>query len=119
MAYRSKYSGRYSGLGTMVSRPWLAKPCRDAAVKIMHEAQAVSPVGDPDEDRHPGLYRSSFSIESVFKNIPFRGKPRLRHGAMVVNSAPHAKAVEYGDWNVPRYAPLTKAYLAVTAVNRG
>ncbi|KDQ65762.1 hypothetical protein [Streptomyces sp. NTK 937] len=115
MTYRSKYVGKYSGLGRMVSRPWMGKPCRDAAVRIMHSAEGFSPVGDPAEDRHPGLYKASFSVEPVFRNIPFRGKPRMRHGAMVVNTAPHAKAVEYGNWNIPRYAPLTKAYMAALA----
>ncbi|CAO0836654.1 putative protein OS=Streptomyces microflavus OX=1919 GN=Smic_81280 PE=4 SV=1 [Streptomyces microflavus] len=43
----------------------------------------------------------------------------MRHGAMVVNSAWHAKAVEYGDWDIPRYAPLTKAFFAVKAANGG
>lgn len=119
MAYRSKYTGKYNGLGRMVSRPWLAKPCRDAAVKIMNAAEAVSPTGDPEEDRHPGLYRASFSIEPVHKNVPFRGKPRIRAGAAVVNSAPHAWRVEHGDGRVPRYAPLQKALDAVKAAHRG
>ncbi|WP_327379448.1 hypothetical protein [Streptomyces sp. NBC_01212] len=114
---RSKYVGKYNGLGRMVGRPWMAKPCRDAAVKMMQAAEGFSPTGDPEHDPHPGLYRASFSIEPVYRNIPFRGKPRMRHGAMVVNAAPHAKAVEYGDWNIPRYAPLTKAFMAALAAN--
>lgn len=119
MAYRSKYVGKYAGLGRMVSRPWLAKPCRDAAVKIMHAAQAVSPTGDPEEDRHPGLYRASFSVEPINKNVPFRGQPRQRFGAQVVNSAGHAWRVEHGDGRVPRYAPLRTALDAVKAVHGG
>jgi hypothetical protein len=109
MAYRSKYTGKYAGLGRMVSRPWLAKPCRDACVKIMHVAQATAPVGDPAEDKHPGWYKRSFDVMPINRNVPFRGQPRQRFGAQVVNTAPHAWRVETGDGRVPRYAILTKA----------
>jgi hypothetical protein len=119
MTYRSKYTGRYSGIGTMLSRPWLHAPCRKAALKLMTEAQAVSPVGDPTEDRHPGLYKASFDVVPIFKNVPFRGKPRRRSGARVVNSASHAWRVEHGDGRVPRYAPLQKALDALKAAHRG
>lgn len=112
---RSKYTGRYSGMGTMLQRPWMQRPCRDAAVKIMTAAEAVSPTGDPAEDRHPGLYRASFSVEPIVKNVPFRGKPRMRPGAMAVNTAGHAWRVEHGDGRVPRYAPLRTALDAVKA----
>ncbi|MFC8583232.1 hypothetical protein ACFUGD_01440 [Streptomyces sp. NPDC057217] len=117
--FRSTYTGRYSGIGRMLQRPWLNKPCRDAAVKLMHLAEAAAPVGDPEEDRHPGLYKASFHVVPIWKNVPFRGRPRHRPGAMVVNTAPHAQAVEYGDWDVPRYAPLSKAFLTLKAANRG
>lgn len=119
MAYRSKYTGRYSGMGRMLQRPWLQRPCRDAAVEIMAVAQSVAPVGDPNEDRHPGWYKSAFDLVPIYKNVPFRGKPRMRPGARVVNDAPHAWRVEKGDGRVPRYAPLQRAIDAVKAVHRG
>ncbi|MFB8071132.1 hypothetical protein [Streptomyces californicus] len=119
MAYRSTYTGKYNGLGRMVSRPWLAKPCRDAAVKIMEAAQAGAPVGNPEEDRHPGLYKASFDVVPVLKNVPFRGKPRQRYGAAAINTAPHAWRVEKGDGRVPRYAPLQRAVDTVKAAHGG
>ncbi|WP_037880737.1 hypothetical protein [Streptomyces sp. NRRL S-378] len=115
MSYRSKYTGRYSGIGSMLSKPWLHRPCRDAALKIMEAAQSVSPIGDPEEDRHPGLYKASFWVVPLNANVPFRGKPRIRSGARVMNTAPHAWRVEKGDGRVPRYAPFEKAIDAVKA----
>ncbi|MCY0926215.1 hypothetical protein OTB20_08350 [Streptomyces sp. H27-H1] len=119
MTYRSKYHGRYSGIGAMLSKPWMHAPCRTAGLKLMAEAQAVSPVGDPTEDRHPGLYKASFVVEPLNKNVPFRGKPRIRAGARVMNVAPHAWRVEHGDGRVPRYAPLQKAIDALKAAHGG
>jgi hypothetical protein len=104
MTYRSKYTGRYSGIGAMLSRPWLHAPCKVAALKIQAEAQALAPVGDPTEDRHPGLYKASFVVVPLNKNVPFRGKPRVRAGARVMNTAPHARILEYGNTKTPRYA---------------
>lgn len=119
MAYRSKYTGRYVGLGRMVGRPWMAKPCRDAAVRIMQVAQADAPVGNPAEDKHPGLYKRSFDVVPVVKNVPFRGKPRQRYGAQVINTAPHAWRVEKGDGRVPRYAPFQRAIDTMKAAHGG
>nr|WSW58502.1 hypothetical protein OG513_07840 [Streptomyces sp. NBC_00998] len=119
MTYRSKYHGRYSGIGSMLSRPWLHAPCRTAALKLMAEAQTVSPIGDPEEDRHLGLYKASFDVLPIFKNVPFRGKPRRRSGARVINVAPHAWRVEHGDGRVPRYAPMQTAIDALKAAHLG
>ncbi|MFI7096433.1 hypothetical protein [Streptomyces lydicus] len=119
MSYRSTYTGRYSGMGKLLQRAGVQRACRAAAVRIMEEAQAVSPTGDPTEDRHPGLYRASFDVVPVWKNVPFRGKPRMRAGARVINDASHAWRVEHGDGRVPRYAPLRKAIDAVKAAHGG
>jgi hypothetical protein len=85
----------------------------------MAQAQTVSPIGDPEEDRHPGLYKASFDVVPIFKNVPFRGKPRRRSGARVLNTAPHAWRVEHGDGRVPRYAPMQKAIDALKAAHLG
>ncbi|MFI2029124.1 hypothetical protein [Streptomyces buecherae] len=111
----SKYVGRYSGIGSMLRQPWLQRPCVDAAEKIQDVAQAAAPVGDPEEDAHPGLYKASFATLPIYKNVPFRGKPRTRAAARVVNTAPHAWRVEHGDGRVPRYAVMTRAIDAVKA----
>ncbi|MFJ6720490.1 hypothetical protein [Streptomyces sp. NPDC091259] len=117
MSYRSKYTGRYSGIGAMLTRPMFHAPCRVAALKIQAAAQSVAPVGDPEEDRHPGLYKDSFVVEPLNKNVPFHGKSRIRAGARVMNLAPHAWRVEHGDGRVARYAPFLKAIDAVKAAH--
>lgn len=119
MAYRSKYVGRYGGIGAMLSRPWMHVPCKAAALKIQAAAQALAPVGDPLEDDHPGLYKASFGVIPLNKNVPFRGKPRIRSGAQVFNEAPHATIVEYGNGRTPRYAVFRKAVDTVKASHRG
>ncbi|MBT2412635.1 hypothetical protein J7I94_19065 [Streptomyces sp. ISL-12] len=107
--YRSKYTGRYSGIGRLFVKPGVQRKCRDAAVQMMHIAESTSPVGDPEEDTHPGLYQHSFEVRPLFKNVPFKGKPRSRAGARLINTAPHAWRVEKGDGRVPRYAVLQRA----------
>ncbi|WP_425837326.1 HK97 gp10 family phage protein [Streptomyces fractus] len=119
MAYRSKYHGRYSGIGTMLSRPWLQKPCKDAAVRLKAAAEAHAPVGDPVEDNHSGRYKASFDVVPVVKNVPFRGKPRMRAGARLINTAPYAHILEYGNGVTPRYAVFRKSIDDLKAGHRG
>ncbi|MFE0326335.1 hypothetical protein ACFW08_05900 [Streptomyces sp. NPDC058960] len=115
----SKYTGRYSGIGKLFQRPGIQRACRRAAVEMKAVAEAGSPVGSPaDGDRHPGEYRASFDVVPVFKNIPFRGKPRMRAGARLINTAPHAWRVEHGDGRVPRYAVLQRAIDTMKAAHR-
>lgn len=118
MAYRSKYVGRYSGIGKLFMKPGVQRACRKAAVQMKAIAEGTSPVGDPNEDRHPGLYAASFDVVPVVKNIPFRGKPRLRAGARLINTAPYAWRVEHGDGRVPRYAVLSRAIDTMKAAHR-
>lgn len=120
MAYRSKYHGRYSGIGAMLSRPWIQRACRSAAVEMKGIAEGISPVGDAaDGDKHPGLYRRSFDVVPVYKNVPFRGKPRTRAGARLVNTAPHSRIVENGNGKTPRYAVLSKSIDLMKAAHGG
>ncbi|MDH6625725.1 hypothetical protein M2271_003536 [Streptomyces sp. LBL] len=118
MAYRSKYHGRYGGIGAMLSRPWLQAPCVAAAEKLQTIAEGRAPVGDPNEDSHPGLYKSSFAVVPITKNVPFRGQPRRRAGARVLNSARHARILEYGNSLTPRYAIFRKSIDDLKAAHR-
>ncbi|MDX2575893.1 hypothetical protein PV332_10415 [Streptomyces scabiei] len=118
MTYRSKYHGRYSGIGTMLQRPWIQRACRKSAVEMKGIAEGFSPTGDPQSDPHPGLYRKSFDVVPIFKNVPFRGKPRMRAGARLVNTAPHASIVEHGNGKTPRYAVLSKSIDVMKAAHR-
>ncbi|MFF9525356.1 hypothetical protein ACF1DV_25755 [Streptomyces achromogenes] len=118
MAFRSKYTGRYSGIGAMLQRPWLQAACVASAEKLQVVAEGNSPTGDPSEDPHPGQYRSSFVVVPAMINVPFRGQPRHRASARLINTAPHAWRVERGDGRVPRYAVLSKSIDDLKAVHR-
>ncbi|MFB7823882.1 hypothetical protein [Streptomyces hydrogenans] len=106
MAY---YKAHFRNTGLMLKKPMFHAPCLKAAERMQSFAESVSPVGDPAEDAHPGLYRSSFKTMPIFKDVRFKGRPTSRAGARLLNVAPHAWRVEYGDGRVPRYAPLQKA----------
>ncbi|MET9480940.1 hypothetical protein [Streptomyces sp. NPDC006638] len=119
MAYRSKYVGRYGGIGTMLSRPWMHVPCKKAALEIQAAAQVRAPVGDPTNNEHAGRYKAGFAVVPLTKNVPFRGKPRMRNGARVLNVTPEVLIVEYGNQNTPRYAVFRKSIDDVKAGHRG
>ncbi len=118
MAYRSTYTGRYTGIGKLFQRPGIQKACRDAAVQMKGIAEPMSPVGKlSDGDRHPGLYKRSFDVLPLWKNVPFRGQPRMRAGARLINTAPNSWRVEKGDGRVPRYAVMQRAMDAMKAAH--
>jgi hypothetical protein len=107
-AYRSTYRGNYKGIGRMLQRPGMAKATIEAAAKMKPLAQVFSPVGKPPADPHPGLYQGSFEIHYGVKDVKFRGKSLMRPYGRLINVAPHAAAVEYGNKHVKRYAVLRK-----------
>ncbi|MFD9442161.1 hypothetical protein [Streptomyces sp. NPDC060001] len=111
MAYRSQYHGRYSGIGAMLSRPWLQAKCVSTAGRMKTVAEGRSP-------RETGRYAESFSVVPVMLNVPFRGKPRLRAGARLVNTSDHASIVEWGNGRTPRYAVLSKTIDDLKAAHR-
>lgn len=116
MAY---YRANFRGTGRMLKRAWLQPPCLEAAGRLQERAEAVSPVGDPTEDKHPGLYAASFQVIPIVKDVRFKGQPTQRHGARLVNAAAHAWRVEHGDGRVQRYAPLQRAIDELKAAHRG
>lgn len=109
---RPTYRGRYSGIGAMFQRPWMQRAVRKTAVEMKAAAEATSP-------RETGEYSRSFDVVPVFLNIPFKGKPRMRAGARLVNTSDHARHVEYGNGNTPRYAVLHKTVDEFKAAHRG
>lgn len=117
MPSRPTYHGRYSGIGRMLQQPWMQRGVRQFAVGMKKVAESLSPVGNPASDPHPGQYLSSFDVVPVFINVPFRGKPRMRAGARLINTAPHAWRVEHGNGRVPRYAVLSKSVDAMKAAH--
>ncbi|MFF3312461.1 hypothetical protein [Streptomyces sp. NPDC002952] len=117
--FRSKYTGRYSGIGKFFTKPSVQRACRDAAVRMKGIAETMSPVGDPaDGDRHPGRYKASFDVVPLYKNVPWRGRPKMRAGARLINTSPEAWRVEHGDGRVPRYAVLQRTIDAAKAAHR-
>ncbi|MGV9546861.1 hypothetical protein [Streptomyces ardesiacus] len=109
---RPFYRGRYSGIGHMFQRPWLQRAARKVAVDMKAAAEAQSP-------RDTGEYSRSFDVVPVFLNIPFQGKPRLRAGARLINTSGHARHVEYGNGQTPRYAILHDVVDEFKAAHRG
>ncbi|MFD8315892.1 hypothetical protein [Kitasatospora purpeofusca] len=107
--YRSTYTGRYEAIGKLLRSPGAQRATIQAATRVMSIAQFMSPTGDPAEDRHPGLYRSSFVVVPITKNVRFKGRGRMRASARLMNTARHAVAVEYGNGKVQRYAVLRSA----------
>ncbi|MFG3014301.1 hypothetical protein ACGFZB_28560 [Streptomyces cinerochromogenes] len=112
MAYRSKYTGRYSGIGAMLQRPWIQAKCVAVAERAKGIAEGRSP-------RETGEYSRSFSVLPITKNVPFRGKPRMRAGARLINTSGHARIVEYGNGRTPRYSVLSKSIDDLKAANLG
>jgi hypothetical protein len=98
---RPTYRGRYSGIGGMFQRPWMQRGVRAHAVRMKGVAEDISP-------RRTGEYAAHFDVVPVFLNIPFRGKPRMRGGARLINDSGHARHVEYGNGGTPRYAVFHK-----------
>ncbi|KPC89945.1 hypothetical protein ADL27_38360 [Streptomyces sp. NRRL F-6602] len=106
-------------MGRLLQRPAVQLACRKVAVKMQATAEAMSPVGNPTNDHHSGEYRSSFVVVPIEKNVPFRGRPHLRAGARLMNTAPHSRHVEYGNGETPRYAVLSKTVDAFKAAHHG
>lgn len=111
--FRSRYRGNFNGIGKLLRMPGVQLACRAAALEIKEAAEMHAPVGDPAKDRHAGLYKRSFDVVPIEKSVAWRGTPRMRAGARVINTAPHALVVEVGTANTPRYAPLFKALMDV------
>ncbi|MFI6444716.1 hypothetical protein [Kitasatospora sp. NPDC050543] len=111
----STYTGRYNGIGRLLQNPAVRQATARAARRMKGIAEGLSPVGDPATDRHSGEYKNSFAVVPVTVNVPFRGKPRLRAGSRLVNTAGHAKDVEYGNGKVQRYAVLRRTIDAAKA----
>jgi hypothetical protein len=119
MTYRSTYTGRYTGIGKLFTRPGVQLACRKAAVEMKGIAEGMAPHGDPaDGDRHPGLYAASFDVVPVWRNIKWKGQSRWRAGARLINTSSHAWRVEHGDGRVPRYAVLQRTIDAKKGAHR-
>lgn len=103
---RFKMSRR--GVGQLLrSKPVEAEMLRRAEV-IKGVAESISPVGEAAWDPHPGLYAESWHVTSHSR----AGRHRDRAVAVVWNSAPYARWVEYGTERVRAHHVLLRAATA-------
>lgn len=76
----------------------MERAMRNRAEEVRRRAVGYAP-------EHSGVYKQSFRIESTRRG----GVRGDRAEARVINSAPHAAAVEWGNARTPRYRPLGRA----------
>jgi hypothetical protein len=102
----TRFKGDYEGIGLMLCAPWMVADMRRRALAVKAFAEATAPVARTGE--HRGRYKASFRVESGIRV----GKTKRAYGR-VINDAPEAIIVEYGNRNTPRHATLRKALEAV------
>lgn len=95
-----RYKADYRGTGQLMNSPEMVEVMRQVAEKGMAYAKSISPVGDPDEDPHPGLYQESFEVTAQAHG-GFHGD---RAEAQIVNTAEYAAALEWGNGAFPPYS---------------
>lgn len=83
----STYEASYKGIGQMLNSDFIQDAMVDRAEKIKAYAISISPQGSTSR------YRSSFKI---YRNRGLIAKG-IRAYARLVNDAPYAAAVEYGN----------------------
>ena len=99
----TKFTPSYAGIGEMLRSDGMEQAMREHAGTIMAAAQAAAPVWE--DGPHPGRYKESFRVTTDKES----GAKHDRAGAHVVNDAPEAFYVEFGNRNVERYRTLGRA----------
>lgn len=94
-----------NGVGQLLRSPMVQAEMLRRADVIKVVAEAISPVGQAAWDPHPGLYKESWHTTSHSRG----GRRRDRAVAVVWNSAPYARWVEYGTDRVPAHHVLLRA----------
>lgn len=105
MARPARFRMKRKGVGQLLRSPMIEAEMRRRAGVIRDTAVAISPVGDTARDPHPGLYKSSWHTSSHRRG----GRSRDRAVAVVWNSAPYARWVEYGTERAPAHHVLLRA----------
>lgn len=96
------YRADYSGIGDMLTAPFMVAEMRRRAEKVKARAEALAPVDD-------GEYKRSFDVSAGVRE----GRHRRAYGR-VTNTAPHAFYVEFGTTDTPRFRVLGRALDAAT-----
>ena len=81
------------GLGAMINAPFMVAEMERRMSNAKDFAEAIAPVGDPATDSHSGRYLASFHVEAGDHG----GVHDDRAWAELVNDAPEALFVEYGN----------------------
>lgn len=100
----ASYRASYTGIGELLCAPFMVAEMRRRAERVKALAEATAPVDDDPHNKHRGRYKRSFSVESGIRV----GKTRRAYGR-VLNDAPEAYYVEYGNVNTPRHRILGRA----------
>lgn len=95
----------YQKLGLMLNEPWMVAEMARRMENAKEYAESIAPVGDPAEDTHSGRYRDSFHVESG----DYGGVHDDRAWAELVNDAPEALYVEYGNQGAEPYHTMLKS----------
>lgn len=102
-----------SGVGELLRSEMVEAELRRRGELIKAQAVATAPVGTPPDDKHPGLYRDSFEVRSTREG----GRRHDRAVVTVINVAPYARWVEYG--NGTPYAPAHHTLLRAARAGGG
>jgi len=100
-----KYHRDSAGMGEMLRADFMVRAMRDKAEEILVRAVAISPVGRPPGDKHPGRYRESWHIRTHDRG----GATHDRAEAIVYNDSPEALYVEYASYGAEPYRVLARA----------
>jgi len=100
MAYRSTFRLYPTGVSALLASPQMIGGVRTITeTHLKPIAEAISPVGKPPEDPHPTLYQRSFRVidRSHWITRTRRNGAQPRAQITLVNVAPHALGVEFGN----------------------
>jgi hypothetical protein len=105
------YKADYEGIGLMLCAPWMVADMRERAEKVKEIAEDIAPVARTGD--HRGRYKASFRVESGVREAT-RKRTKRAYGR-VINDAPEAYIVEFGNKNTPRHATLRNALHLATS----
>jgi hypothetical protein len=103
-----QFEASYEGIGAMIRSDFMLAAMMVRGAAVMEVAIATAPVGEPKTDPHSGRYKESFELHGENSG----GYNHDRAEAMVVNTAPEAIWVEYGNRGKEPYHTMLLALLA-------
>lgn len=102
---QARFRMKRRGVGQLLRSDMIRAEMLRRADVIKGVAIGISPVGEAARDPHPGLYKESWHATSHKRG----GRNRDRAVAVVWNSAPYARWVEYGAERVAAHHVLLRA----------